>query len=251
MPRIALAPLVAAAALALGACGARHSTSGQTVRVESFGRGAGRVWVFEPPGKATSAVVFLHGAGWHELRPRNHWRWLQHLARDGSVVLYPKYETVPGTGGVDALVSGLRAATAHVDVAKLPALAIGYSRGAWLVFPYATAADRTGVRIRAILSIFPSSPEPPFPDLGLIPAGTRIQVLAGESDQVVGKVGAAQVLTLLGYARYPHELTGAAIVHSHGSFVATHLAPLSNSPSARRAFWARADALLARLRSSS
>jgi hypothetical protein len=241
---------LAAATLTLAGCGGGHTTSAN-VRVEAFGRGSSRVWVFEPPGKATSAVVFLHGAAWSELRPLNHWPWLQHLAREGSIVFYPKYENAPGFGRVGEVVRGLRAATAHVDVGGLPTLAIGYSRGAWLVFPSTIAAGRAGVRVRGILSIFPSSPERPFPDLGLLPAGTRIQVLAGDRDRVVGRVGAAQVLLLLAYAHYPRGLTHAALVRSHGGFVATHLSPLGNSRGARRAFWTRADALLAQIRRSS
>jgi hypothetical protein len=240
-------PFLAAATLACAGCGSGHAR-GHAVRVEALGRGSARVWVFEPPGKATSAVVFLHGAAWSELRPANHLAWLQHLARRGSVVFYPTYERAPGFGGAAQLVRGLRTATAHVDVDGLPALEIGYSRGAWLVFPYAIVAGQSGISVRGILSIFPSSPERPFPDLGLLPAGTRIEVLAGDRDRVVGRVGAAQVLLLLAYAHYPRGLTHAALVRSHGGFVATHLSPLVNSRSARQAFWKRADALVAQIR---
>jgi hypothetical protein len=139
----------------------------------------------------------------------------------------------------------------HSDVADLPTIAIGYSRGAWLVFPYSIVARRSGIHVRGILSIFPSSPEPPFPNLDLLPVGTRVMVLAGDSDRVVGKVGAAQVLSLLAYARYPRNLTQAALVRSHGTFVASHVAPLDTSPSARAAFWKRADRLLDEVKSQS
>jgi len=36
-------------------------------------------------------------------------------------------------------------------------------------------------------------------------------------------------------------------VHSHGAFVADHLSVLSDTPAAQRAYWARADRLLAPL----
>jgi hypothetical protein len=139
----------------------------------------------------------------------------------------------------------------QLDLKTLPALAVGYSRGGWLVFPSAIEAAAAGVNIRAILSVFPASPELPLPDLHRIPRGTRIGVLAGDRDRVVGTVGAAQILTLLGYGGYPHSLTHAKLVRSHGDFVASHLSVLSTAPDARAAFWAPADRLLEQLRSRS
>ena len=38
------------------------------------------------------------------------------------------------------------------------------------------------------------------------------------------------------------------VAHSHGTFIADHLAPLSSLPPARAAYWAPTDSLLSQLR---
>jgi alpha/beta hydrolase fold len=235
-------------ALVAAGCGGKHSAAGVTE--QSFGSGPNRVWIFRPPGKPTTVVLFLHGQGGvRETTPFYHRPWLAHLARKGSIVLYPRYELVPGApGAVPHVANGLRTAEAHVDVRSLPLLAIGYSRGGWLVFPSALAAARDGLRLRAILSVFPVTPEQPF-DFRRMPKGTLIDVLAGDRDRVVGKVGAVQIFLLLGLARYPGDLTSAKLVRSHGDFVASHLSVLETSPAARAAYWARADRLIDRITS--
>ncbi len=56
------------------------------------GEGAGRVTVIrradaEPP---YPAVIFLHG--WGATEPRFYGPWLEHLARAGNAVVYPRYQ---------------------------------------------------------------------------------------------------------------------------------------------------------------
>jgi acetyl esterase/lipase len=238
-------------AVAVAGCGAgAKARPGFTE--SSVGSGAYRVWVFRPARKPTSVVVFVHGQGdLKETTPAYHRPWLEHLARNGSIVLYPKYELTPGApGAVVHMALGLRAAAARLHLAGLPTLGIGYSRGGWLVFAYATVAKVSGLRLNGILSVFPVSPEVPSA-LRRIPPGTRIDVVAGDMDRRVGKIGAAQILTLLGYAGYPHSLTTAKLVRSHGDFKATHLSVFETSAAARTAFWNRADDLLDELRSRS
>ena len=239
---------VVAALVVLAAAGCGGEQSKATVTEQSFGSGPNRVWIFRPPGKPTSVVLFLHGQGGvRETTPFYHRPWLEHLARKGSIVLYPRYELIPGApGAIPHVANGLRTAQAHADLRSLPLLAIGYSRGGWLVFPSALAAAHDGLKLRAILSVFPVTPEQPF-DFRRMPKGTLIDVLAGDRDWVVGKVGAVQIFLLLGLARYPGNLTSAKLVRSHGDFVASHLSVLETSPGARAAYWARADRLLGRI----
>jgi G:T-mismatch repair DNA endonuclease (very short patch repair protein) len=51
-------------------------------------------------------------------------------------------------------------------------------------------------------------------------------------------------------AGFPVKQIELNVAHSHGSFVADHLAPLSALPAARAAYWAPTDALLAGLGSA-
>jgi pimeloyl-ACP methyl ester carboxylesterase len=232
----------------LAGCGG-HAPGKVHARV--LGRGADRVWVFEPPGgHPRNAVVFVHGQG-DELEdtPYYHRPWLRHLAQRGSLVLYPRYELSPGSPtALSHLLRGLRRIERTLHLRQLPVLAIGYSRGGWLALAYASRASEAGIVPDAVLSIFPESPERPFPDLGQIRAGTRIEVLAGDHDEVVSGIGANQILALLRLVHYPRKLLDAELVHSHGDFVAAHESVLDDTPGARAAYWARADRLLDELR---
>ena len=61
--------------------------------------------------------------------------------------------------------------------------------------------------------------------------------------------GAGLLLNRLRGAGFPGQQIELNIAHSHGSFVADHLAPLSSSPAARKAYWVPTDELIAHLRS--
>jgi hypothetical protein len=69
--------------------------------------------------------------------------------------------------------------------------------------------------------------------------------LVGDQDTQVGAGGTRDLLQQLLAARYPRRLLDAELVRSQGAFRATHLSVLENSPGARKAFWARADRLIA------
>jgi hypothetical protein len=68
--------------------------------------------------------------------------------------------------------------------------------------------------------------------------------MAGDHDQVVGSDGPRQLLKRLEAAGYPVRRLHVVIVHSKGSFVATHLSVFETSPAAKAAFWQPADAMI-------
>ena len=92
---IRLAALLAALAVLAG-CGhdgngLRQVTRGDLIYA-SGGEGAGRVTVIrradaEPP---YPVVIFLHG--WGATEPRFYGPWVEHLAREGNAVVYPRYQ---------------------------------------------------------------------------------------------------------------------------------------------------------------
>lgn len=220
------------------------------VHVQVLGAGADRVWVYEPPGAARSVVAFIHGQG-DELEdtPYYHRPWLRHLAAKGSVVLYPRSELSPGSPtALTHLLRGLHDAVDRLKLKQLPVLAIGYSRGGWLAVAYASRARESALVPNAVLSVFPESPERPYPDLRKIRAGTRIIFLAGDHDEVVSGIGANQILALLRRVHYPRSLLAAELVRSHGDFIASHESVLDDTPGAHAAYWARADRLVDGLR---
>jgi dienelactone hydrolase len=217
-----------------------------TVSERSYGHGRDRVWVFSPQGrKPRAVVVFVHGAGDEkETTPYYHRPWLRHLALEGYDVLYPKYERTPGQAdSLQHLVTGARNGARHVP-SGLPAAAIGYSRGGRLVVDYASVADGVPPVPRAILSVFPAGAIDPILDLRSIAAGTTVTILTGDRDEVVGTVGANQLITQLAASGFPYRNLRLGRVRSHGFFLATHLSALDDSADARAAFWAPADRLL-------
>ena len=61
--------------------------------------------------------------------------------------------------------------------------------------------------------------------------------------------GSTLLLHRLRDAGFPGKQVKIDVAHSHGAFIADHLAPLSAAPAARAAYWAPTDALLASISS--
>jgi dienelactone hydrolase len=230
--------------LLLAGCGGAK-TAAPPFTVASYGHGPSRVWLFRPDGAPRAAVVFVHGAGdVKETTPYYHRPWLEHLAREGVAVVYPRYELYPGQqGALRHLEDGVRVAAAKLPD-DVPVVAIGYSRGGRLVCEWASLARRTGLAPDSILSVFPSGAMDPIHDLSPLSGHTKVVILAGDRDEVVGTIGADQLVTQLAASGFPYADLRFEPVRSHGAFVATHLSVLEDSPGARAAFWRRADRLV-------
>jgi dienelactone hydrolase len=239
-PGLLLLPLL------LTACGGAATSAAPPFTVASYGHGASRVWIYEPRGKPRAVAVFVHGAGdERETTPYYHRPWLEHLARTGVAAVYPRYEVTPlQSGALPHLENGVRLASRKLP-GDVPVLGIGYSRGGRLVFEWASKARRsTGLFPQAILSVFPSGQMDAMHDLHPLAGRTKVLILSGDSDQVVGTVGVAQLVNQLAASEFPYADVRHERVRSHGFFVATHLSVLENDPDARRAFWSRADRLV-------
>ncbi|MDX6542915.1 MAG: hypothetical protein QOK32_518, partial [Gaiellaceae bacterium] len=98
--------------LSASGCGSsRHAASAGRIVEERLGHGADEVWVFRPGAAPRSLVVFVHGLGLGETTPVNHRPWLEHLARQGNAVIYPRYERNLGSRlAVRHLLVGVRLA---------------------------------------------------------------------------------------------------------------------------------------------
>jgi dienelactone hydrolase len=215
------------------------------VAERSVGAGTNQVWLFEPKGQEPKAlVVFLHGrGGTREDTPYYHRPWLRHLAERGNAVLYPRYEKIPGDSrALRFLVDAVPPAAAQLPKG-LPVILIGYSRGGGLAVDYAALNPEVGIP-RAVLAVFPVLLDARL-HLRSIPPSVRFLFLVGDRDTQVGADGARDLLQQLLRAGYPRRLLRAELVRSQGAFRATHLSVLENSPGARKAFWARADRLIA------
>jgi dienelactone hydrolase len=250
-------PLALAAFVLLPGCGGnderKRADSGQAQLEErTYGRGADQVWVIRPTNRdVRSVVVYVHGHGGPlEDTPHYHRPWLQHLARRGSAVIYPRYEEFPGGHGtLPHIERAVDRAMEEIEADDVPIVGIGYSRGGRLVMDWAAAATGGSTEPEALLSVFPASGEDPEANLALIPHATKIVVLVGDQDEVVGSLGAIALMDQLTVPGVPDPNRRVEIIHSNGSFTANHLSVLETTPGARAAFWARADRLISTVRS--
>ena len=246
--------LVAAlSAVVLAGCGGTESsTAPMTVVSSTVGSGADKTWVIAPGrGDPISVVVFLHGLGDQaETTPVHHRPWLDHLARSGSYVIYPRYELQPGAQlGMKHAVLGTLAALKKVDPdGKLPLVLVGYSRGGGMAVEMAGLAPALDIAPRAVLGVFPADMEPLI-DFTRTPHDLEVEFLVGDMDTVVGDVGAHRLSDRLISAGFPASNIRVRVVRSPLGFEATHLSVLSDSNAARRAFWIPADTLIAAARS--
>jgi dienelactone hydrolase len=236
--------VAALAAALLVSLGAGTAAGAPTCRLEGpLGTGAAQSWILRPAGRPRSIVVYAHG--WTATDPNDwHRRELDHLCSRGSVVVFPRYQrdaldTFEST--VEPFRQGLQAAFRRLGPARVPVVAAGYSFGGALVFYYAANARAWKLPVpAAVYSIFPVEPLalrklPPFP------RSTRVLVLAGDQDEVVGTAGAQ------GFLRYlrAHGRKEYRRIRSTPGLRAHHEAPKETTPLALRTFWAPLDGLVA------
>ena len=247
----AVAALLATAML-LGGCagggGLREETRGDLVYATG-GEGPARVTVIRPARAEgpLPLVIFLHG--WGATEPRFYGPWLEHLARAGNAVVFPRYQdsfAEPPTQVLGNALVGVRTALEHSDVDASTLVVAGHSAGGGLAADYAALAPRVGLpRARAVLSIYPGRAfrgiDARIPAAGPVPAGTALLVLTGADDTVVDARDARALYRGAETADRTLET-----ITARGA--SDHIGPQRATPVARRTFWTRLDALLARAR---
>lgn len=247
-------PLAAAVALLLVTT---HASSGAVrTRVEGpFGRGSSQVWLIRPSGPIRSIVVFGHG--WKLFPPSaaHPWvgqfrPWLDHLAQQGSAVVFPRYQLGSGDSQGPERAADYRRGVAlgleRLGRPPAPVIVVGYSYGASLAFAYAADARRWHLpQPRALDGVFPAGPVGGVA-LDPLPAGVRVLLQVGDRDTEAGRAGADAFWRLL--RAHPVSRKRYEIILSRRSLIADHTAPKRLDMAARRAFWAPLDALVAAVR---
>jgi acetyl esterase/lipase len=243
------ASLVAAATTG---CGAGGSSPPPLVE-RSVGTGPHQLWVFQEKGREPkSLVVFLHGLGGpSEDTPVNHLDWLRHLARQGSMVVFPRYERYPGdTLAPQYLLETLGSLAQSTNAAEKPILVLGYSRGGGLGVTYSTIAAAAGLEPRIVVGLFPAINDRQLDPAGAAP-GTRYVFLVGDRDEVVGARGATTLRRWLLANGYPSKLISIETIRSSPDFTASHLSALESTPAAQKALWVPVDRLVDEARAGS
>jgi pimeloyl-ACP methyl ester carboxylesterase len=223
---------------------------------ETLGTGAQAVTVARP-GEARGAlpvVLFLHGWGATDTgfyRP-----WIEHLVRGGNAVIYPRYQAsvvdLPAQILGNVLVA-MRRALAAVRIRPGSLVVAGHSAGGALAVDYAAVAAAVGLPVpRAVFAAYPGRVFSGIPfalpavDPARIPAATSLLVLTSPDDRVVGEATARAITA--GATAIPAAHRRLVVVRD--AAVADHLGPQRADEAARRTFWARLDALIARARAT-
>ena len=244
--------LAAVLAALLAGCGGGLETERRgDLEYARGGEGPGRVTVVRPAGAEgpLPLVLFLHG--WGATDVRFYGPWIEHLARAGNAVVFPRYqdsvaEPPPQVLG-NALV-GMRAALDGIDADPDSLVVAGHSAGGALASDYAAIAGSVGLPVpRAVLSVYPGRAfrgirfAIPAIDPARIPDRTLLHVLSGADDRVVDPRDARAIYEGADRARRRFEL-----IRAPGA--SDHLGPTRSTPVARRVFWRRLDELIAEAR---
>ncbi|WP_165071654.1 alpha/beta hydrolase [Paludisphaera rhizosphaerae] len=210
-PRFAIASALAIALLSFGAAKAQEPAPTHR-RVERFeiGTGPRSYLLFEPADpKPASApvVVFLHG--WFSVNPAIYGAWIDHLVRNGKIVVFPRYQNDVGTLPRDFLPNALEAiqdslvvlesGAAHVRPQRDRFALIGHSAGGNLTAQIAALSADPGYglpKVRAAMAFFPGEVFPTRePSFDRIPEKTLLVVAVGEEDMLVGDLRGRQIFS--------------------------------------------------------
>jgi pimeloyl-ACP methyl ester carboxylesterase len=179
------------------------------VKRYEIGQGPRSYVIFEPekpkPEGKAPVVVFLHG--WFAVNPGFYGAWIDHLVRDGRIVIFPRYQNDVGTMPQEFLPNTLAAirdalgvlhdGVGHVRPDPGRFALIGHSAGANLAAQVAAVASDAHSEIplpQSLIAVMPGEIVPMRePSLSRIPSTTLMIVVVGEEDLVVGDLRGRQI----------------------------------------------------------
>ncbi len=178
------------------------------VRRFEFGTGPKSYWLFEPDEPRTEkapVVVFFHG--WFAVNPGFYGAWIDHLVRNGKVVIFPRYQKDVGTLPGDFLPNSLEAirdalavlhdGVDHVRPDTSRFALIGHSAGGNLAAQIAAVSADPAADLpkpTSVIVVMPGEVLPMRePRLSRIPAETLLVVMVGEDDLIVGDFRGRQI----------------------------------------------------------
>ncbi len=232
----------------LGQGQSEPDTPHHAVKRFEIGQGPRSYFIFEPdkprPEGKAPVVVFLHG--WFAVNPGFYGAWIDHLVRDGRIVIFPRYQNDVGTLPQDFLPNALAAihdalAVLHDGVGHVRPdpgrfALIGHSAGANLAAQIAAVASDPHADIplpQSLIALMPGQIIPmPEPSLDRIPATTLMIVVVGEEDLVVGDLRGRQIFaeaTAVARSRKRFILFRSDR-HGYPPLIAEHTAPTGVHP---------------------
>jgi acetyl esterase/lipase len=200
-----------------------------------FGSGAAEYWVYtpdDPRPKSAPVIVFNHG--WSAMHPYVYGAWLQHLARRGNIVIYPRYQVSARTPArsftanaaeavKDALVRLRRMGPVSPELSKLAI--VGHSAGGVISANMAgTWRDLGTPKPLAVMCVAPARSlyhdsvwGVPVADYSAIETGTLLLCLVGADDRLAGSEMAEQIITEASQVPDVDKDLVVAVSDNHGS----------------------------------
>lgn len=224
------------------------------VTTQSFGAGDTQYWIFTPaqpvPTAPLPVIIFTHG--WGAMGPAPYMAWLQHLARKGNIVIYPRYQASLKTPShqlsANALAAVRDALTAlqNPDQPVKPNLAmcatVGHSAGGNIAANLAVDMPAAGLPTpKAVMCVQPGKswgPEriqiPLSNDLAKVAASTLLLTVVGDVDHLAKDVDAKKIFSQTTAIPVTNKNYITLVSDDHGSpsLVANHFAPCAPLPGA-------------------
>ena len=238
----------------------------RAIRETEHGEGGQEYWIIEPAQptpKQAPLVIFIHG--WSAMTPDTYRGWVNHLAKRGNIVVYPRYQErlfTPAAEYFPNVVASVRAALVvlkqpgHVAPDLSRVALVGHSVGGVQVVNYAVAARDEGLPLaKAVMSVEPGQGAErglklvPMRDPATIPAETKLLVVIGDSDGMVGSECARTIWRGTKHVSDRAFITVQSDAHGSPPLNANHLAPISWNRAATDAldwlgFWRTFDSLM-------
>jgi dienelactone hydrolase len=206
-----------------------------TVTKRLLGRGTASTYAFYAAGAAPETgrpvAIVLHG--WGAVNPQSYGGWIDHLARQGWLILYPRFQEVNRTRPADApsiAESLVKAALTEIamDGEAKPDLGrvamIGHLAGAPLAMDLAAAAKAQGLPVpKLIFAVMPggiaSGPKSrgiALTDLSAIDPATLIVTMVGDKDTRAADLAAKRLLREASAVPLERKLFVRALSDDHG-----------------------------------
>ncbi len=174
------------------------STNYTHLRVTSstYGQGEFQYWLFEPTNPTpTTAPLIIFNHGWGAQFPSVYQPWIDHIVKQGNIVLYPRYQKTLVFGYkrfTDNAITAVKNALIELQnpehvAPDLNKVAItGHSLGGGITAYMAARAAAEGLPIpKAIMPVQPALPFGDSADLTLIANATNMLVIVGANDTIV------------------------------------------------------------------
>lgn len=217
------------------------------VNVTNYGEGENQYWIFEPNSpKPSSApvIVFLHG--WGATTPTFYRAWINHLVREGNIVIYPRYQQDLSTPSDNFTPNSIKAVKDAIIVLQSgnhvrPQLdkfaLVGHSVGGLLSVNMASLASSQGLpQPKAVFAVEPGKSRsktdtvgPILENLTIIPSNTLLLTMAGDEDNWVGDDDAKKIIreTTQISSENKDFILMKTDNHGYPSLIADHFAPLA------------------------